>query len=219
MKVFTINTIQLYLRSSPSQAGSGSLYWLYKVKHQSLMWVFKLGDQFLQVWKDLSSNAFRGLQKRRKESAHHHATLCERWHFSQQWFQGCLCAANSKQVAGTACVGAHTTHKTQKPSLWKQSSGLSCCESRGLTIKGPHLSLQYWVSSPLWQFGGSSCRYPVEGNPSKSLCESVSDWCRRTSMGNAISVLDGGPVVRNCCCHCVVLGSIPDQGIKILQAT
>lgn len=123
MKVFTINTIQLYLRSSPSQAGSGSLYWVYEVKHQSLIWLFKLGDQFLQVWKDLSFNTFHSLQKYKKESTHHHATMCERWHFSQQWFSG-LPLSSELKTSGWhfMCGSSHHTQNTEtfplKTELW-----------------------------------------------------------------------------------------------------
>lgn len=120
LRVFTKTIIQLYRRSSPSRSGAGSLYRLWKVNHQPLIWFFKFGDQFPQVWKDLFSGAFHSLQKYKEEITHHRAIVWNVTLLKTVVFWAASELAKQKQVASSLCLRAHTNCNTQKRLFLRQ---------------------------------------------------------------------------------------------------
>ncbi|ELK16348.1 hypothetical protein PAL_GLEAN10017915 [Pteropus alecto] len=64
----TVNVIQLQPEPPLTQARAASGDWLLKGDHQPLVWLLKLGDQFLQVREDLLLNAFHGLQRHKRDT-------------------------------------------------------------------------------------------------------------------------------------------------------
>lgn len=57
----------------------------------------------------------------------------------------------AKQVACRSRLGAHAHCSAHEPWFFRLTSDRSYCDPRGLTVKGPHLSVQYWVSPHPWQ--------------------------------------------------------------------
>lgn len=89
---FTINTIQLYLRSSPSQAGSGSLYWVYGWNISPWFGFSNLEISSFRFGKisRLPSTVCKNTRRRALITTQ----LCVKGDTSVGGFQGCLWAAN-----------------------------------------------------------------------------------------------------------------------------